>query len=183
MRKLPAKDGKLVDLPGGRSTRLTYIGVNVVNVQLSDGLDAELEAHRIQIFLKSQFQFSNLCGTVYKQGNIVFTADGNSVLSPVGNCVSVFDLVNDKSSTLSFENRKNIAAIALSPDSNVLVSVDEDGRALLVNFKRGVVPHHFKFHKAVKAIKFSPDANLAYSEPSSSRIRTIRPPSDVHWAP
>ncbi|KAI0918711.1 U3 snoRNP protein [Taiwanofungus camphoratus] len=103
-------------------------------------------------------QFSNLCGTVYKQGNIVFTADGNSVLSPVGNCVSVFDLVNDKSSTLSFENRKNIAAIALSPDSNVLVSVDEDGRALLVNFKRGVVPHHFNFHKAVKAIKFSPDA-------------------------
>lgn len=38
-------------------------------------------------------QFSNLCGTVYRQGNIVFTPDGNSVLSPVGNRVSVFDLV------------------------------------------------------------------------------------------
>ncbi|KAI0942189.1 hypothetical protein AcW1_009509 [Taiwanofungus camphoratus] len=107
--------------------------------------------------MKANFQFSNLCGTVYKQGNIVFTADGNSVLSPVGNRVSVFDLVNNKSRTLSFENRKNIAAIALSPDSNVLVSVDEDGRALLVNFKRGVVLHHFNFHKAVKAIIFSPD--------------------------
>ena len=38
-------------------------------------------------------QFSNLCGTVYRQGNVVFTRDGNSLLSPVGNRVSVFDLV------------------------------------------------------------------------------------------
>ena len=38
-------------------------------------------------------QFSNLCGTVYRQGNIIFTSDGNAVLSPVGNRVSVFDLV------------------------------------------------------------------------------------------
>ncbi|KAH9919810.1 uncharacterized protein B0H18DRAFT_1026313, partial [Fomitopsis serialis] len=33
--------------------------------------------------------------------------------------------VSNKSRTFPFENRKNIAAIALSPDSNVLVSVDE----------------------------------------------------------
>ncbi len=38
-------------------------------------------------------QFSNLCGTLYKQGNLVFTPDGNSVLSPVGNRISIFDLV------------------------------------------------------------------------------------------
>ncbi len=37
-------------------------------------------------------QFSNLCGAVYKQGNVEFTKDGNSVLSPVGNKVSQFDL-------------------------------------------------------------------------------------------
>ncbi|KAH9946924.1 WD40 repeat-like protein [Amylocystis lapponica] len=107
--------------------------------------------------MASNFKFSNLCGTVYRQGNIVFTPDGNSVLSPVGNRVSVFDLVNNKSRTFEFENRKNIAAIALSPDSNVLISVDEDGRALLVNFHRGAILHHFNFHKPVKAITFSPD--------------------------
>ncbi|KAF9787924.1 WD40 repeat-like protein [Thelephora terrestris] len=107
--------------------------------------------------MKANFKFSNLCGTVYRQGNIVFTPDGNSVLSPVGNRVSVFDLVNNKSRTLPFENRKNIAAIALSPDSNVLITVDEDGRALLANFKRGVVLHHFNFHDPVRTIKFSPD--------------------------
>lgn len=43
--------------------------------------------------MKANYQFQNLCGTVYRQGNVVFTADGNSVLSPVGNRVSVFDLV------------------------------------------------------------------------------------------
>ncbi|KAF9653496.1 WD repeat protein [Thelephora ganbajun] len=107
--------------------------------------------------MKANFKFSNLCGTVYRQGNILFTPDGNSVLSPVGNRVSVFDLVNNKSRTLPFENRKNIAAIALSPDSNVLITVDEDGRALLVNFKRGVVLHHFNFHNPVLTIQFSPD--------------------------
>ncbi|KAF5381370.1 hypothetical protein D9615_008306 [Tricholomella constricta] len=109
--------------------------------------------------MKANYKFSNICGTVYRQGNILFTSDGNSLLSPVGNRVSVFDLVNNKSFTLAFENRKNIAAIALSPDSNVLVSVDQDGRALLVNFKRGVVLHHFNFKKPVKDIKFSPDGN------------------------
>ncbi|KAH0581448.1 hypothetical protein H2248_012529 [Termitomyces sp. 'cryptogamus'] len=107
--------------------------------------------------MKANYKFSNICGTVYRQGNVLFTSDGNSLLSPVGNRVSVFDLVNNKSSTCAFENRKNIAAIALSPDSNVLVSVDQDGRALLVNLRRGVVFHHFNFKKPVKDIKFSPD--------------------------
>ncbi|KAF8503896.1 WD40 repeat-like protein [Hysterangium stoloniferum] len=107
--------------------------------------------------MKANYKFSNLCGTVYKQGNILFTSDGNAVLSPVGNRVSVFDLVANKSWTLPFENRRNIAVIALSPDSNVLISVDEDGRALLVNYRRGIVLHHFNFKKKVNAVTFSPD--------------------------
>ena len=37
-------------------------------------------------------KFSNLVGTVYKQGNIVFVADGSALLSPVGNRLSHFDL-------------------------------------------------------------------------------------------
>ncbi|WRT69994.1 uncharacterized protein IL334_006987 [Kwoniella shivajii] len=107
--------------------------------------------------MKSNFQFQNLCGTVYRQGNVVFTPDGNSVLSPVGNRVSVFDLVNNKSRTLPFENRKNIASIALSPDGNVLISIDEDGRALLVHFRKGTVLHHISFKGKVNHVSFSPD--------------------------
>ena len=38
-------------------------------------------------------QFSNLLGTVYCRGNLVFTPDGTCLLSPVGNRVTVFDLI------------------------------------------------------------------------------------------
>ncbi|KAG9104888.1 hypothetical protein FRC06_006713 [Ceratobasidium sp. 370] len=110
--------------------------------------------------MTGNFKFSNLCGTVYRQGNLLFTSDGNSILSPVGNRITIFDLVNNKSRTLPFENRKNITVIALSPNSNLLISVDEDGRALLVNFRMGVILHHFNFKKPVQAIKFSPDSKF-----------------------
>jgi periodic tryptophan protein 2 len=32
-----------------------------------------------------------------------------------------------------------------------------DGRAVLVNFKRSTVLHHFNFKKPVRDVKFSPD--------------------------
>ncbi|POY71835.1 hypothetical protein BMF94_5196 [Rhodotorula taiwanensis] len=126
----------------------------------------------------SSFRFSNLCGTVYKQGNVAFTPDGNSVISPVGNRVSVFDLVTNKSRTLAFENRKNIARIALSPDANVLISVDEDGRAVLVNFKRSTVLHHFNFKKPVRDIKFSPDGKFIAAT-HGSKVQVWQTPSHL----
>ncbi|KAK3832335.1 MAG: WD40 repeat-like protein [Linnemannia gamsii] len=107
--------------------------------------------------MKSDFKFSNLCGTVYKQGNLVFTPDGNSILSPVGNRLTVFDLVNNKAVTFPYENRKNIDRIALSPNATLLISVDEDGRALLVNYNRQIVLHHFNFKNKVYDLQFSPD--------------------------
>ena len=42
---------------------------------------------------KAWQQFSNLLGTVYCKGNILFTPDGSCLLSPVGNRISVFDLI------------------------------------------------------------------------------------------
>ncbi|KAL7424572.1 U3 snoRNP protein [Cryptotrichosporon argae] len=110
--------------------------------------------------MKANYTFQNLCGTVYRQGNVLFTPDGNSVLSPVGNRVSVFDLVNNKSRTLPFENRKNIATIALSPSGQHLLSIDLDGRALLVHAGRGVVLHHINFHSPVSCAAFSPDGRF-----------------------
>jgi len=50
--------------------------------------------------MKFSYQFSNLYGTVYRTGDLVFTPDGNTVLSPVGNKISMFDLKNHKSETL-----------------------------------------------------------------------------------
>ncbi|RKP12721.1 WD40 repeat-like protein [Piptocephalis cylindrospora] len=107
--------------------------------------------------MRTNFQFSNLCGTVYRQGNLLFTPDGNSLLSPVGNRVSLYDLVKNTSETFPFENKRNIARMALSPAADLLVTVDEDGRALLVNYRRRIVLHHFNFHTKINDLQFSPD--------------------------
>ncbi|CAA7264355.1 unnamed protein product [Cyclocybe aegerita] len=128
--------------------------------------------------MKANYKFSSICGTVYRQGNVVFSHDGNSLYSPVGNRVSVFDLVNNKSFTFAFENRKNIACIALSPDGNVLISVDEDGRALLVNARRGVVLHHFNFQKPVKDIQFSRDG-LYIAVTHGAHVQVWRTPNHL----
>ena len=47
--------------------------------------------------MKSSFRFANVCGTVYQQGNIQFTGNGDCLYSPVGNRLSVFDLVRNVS--------------------------------------------------------------------------------------
>ncbi|ETM99384.1 hypothetical protein PPTG_18846 [Phytophthora nicotianae INRA-310] len=107
--------------------------------------------------MKFAYQFQHLCGSVYSQGNVVFTPDGNSVLSPVGNRITQFDLVNNTSRTFAFEARKNVERVAVSHDSRLLLAVDEDGRCLLVNLKRGAVLYRFHFKQPVKALNFSPD--------------------------
>ncbi|KAJ3260331.1 hypothetical protein HK103_000966 [Boothiomyces macroporosus] len=110
--------------------------------------------------MKIDFKFSNLCGTVYKKGNLIFTPDGNSLISPVGNRVSVYDLVGNKSITLPFENRKDIARIEISPKATLLISVDEDGRALLINYQKQVLLHRHNFKAAVYDLKFSPNGQF-----------------------
>ena len=110
--------------------------------------------------IKLNFVFSNLCGCMYKQGNIIFTPDGTSVLSPVGNRVTQFDLKNNKSTTFPFQNRKNISRICLSPSGDLLISVDEDGRLVLVNLYRKVVLQYMNLKLPVKDIRFSPDGSL-----------------------
>ncbi|KAJ3293421.1 hypothetical protein HDU79_000365 [Rhizoclosmatium sp. JEL0117] len=114
--------------------------------------------------MKLNFKFSNLCGTVYKGGNILFTPAGSShadcVLSAVGNRISVFDIPGDKSYTMAFENRKNIERIALSPSGKLLLSIDEDGRALLINFQLQTILHRQSFKERIRDAQFSPDGKF-----------------------
>ena len=107
--------------------------------------------------MKFNYRFSNLLGIPYQAGNIIFTSDGNSLLSPVGNHVTIFDLVNHKAKTMSFETRKNIRFIALDHSSKLLIVVDVDGYALIVNFINQTVIHRFHFKKIVRVLCFSPD--------------------------
>lgn len=106
--------------------------------------------------MKTDFKFSNLLGTVYCQGNLLFSPDGTHLFSPVGNRVTVFNLVDNKSYTLPFAHRKNISRIGLTPQGNILLSVDEDGHAILTNIPRRVVLYHFSFKSKVTALSFAP---------------------------
>lgn len=109
--------------------------------------------------MKSDFKLSNLVGTVYREGNLVFTDDGTKLISPVGNRVSCFDLINSRSFTFNYQHRKNIARIALNKQGTLMISVDEDGRAILVNFVSRVVLHHFNFKGTVRDLRFSDDGH------------------------
>lgn len=42
--------------------------------------------------MKFSYKFSNLLGTIYRGGNLIFTPDGNSIVSPVGNRLTIYDL-------------------------------------------------------------------------------------------
>ncbi|EHA51562.1 periodic tryptophan protein 2 [Pyricularia oryzae 70-15] len=106
--------------------------------------------------MKTDFKFSNLLGTVYCRGNLLFSPDGTHLYSPVGNRVTVFNLVDNKSYTLPFAHRKNIVRLDLTPRGNLLLSVDEDGHAILTNVVRRISIYHFSFRTAVTALSFSP---------------------------
>ncbi|KAI4867731.1 periodic tryptophan protein 2 [Hypoxylon rubiginosum] len=106
--------------------------------------------------MKADFKFSNLLGTVYCQGNLLYSPDGTCLFSPVGNRVTVFNLVDNKSYTLPFAHRKNISRIGLTPRGNLLLSVDEEGHAILTNVPRRISIYHFSFRSPVTALSFSP---------------------------
>ena len=63
---------------------------------------------------------------------------------------------SNKSHTLPFAHRKNISRIGLTPRGNLLLSIDEDGRAILTNVPRRIALHHFSFKSSVSALAFSP---------------------------
>lgn len=96
-------------------------------------------------------------------------------MSPVGNRVTVFDLVNNKSHTLPFAHRRNIARLALSPKGNLLLTVDEDGQAILTHVQRRISLYHFSFKGAVTALSFSPSGQH-FAVGLGRKIETWRTP-------
>jgi len=107
--------------------------------------------------VRFNYKFERLSGTVFANGNLLYTADGNSILSPVGNRVSHFDLASNTSRTLEFECRADITCMAITGDNRLLICVDATNHAVLVNFTLGIVLHRFSFKKKVRTIVFSPD--------------------------
>ena len=68
----------------------------------------------------------------------------------------IADISSNKSYALPFSHRRNISRIALAPRGNLLLSIDEDGHAILTNFQRRVALHRFSFKGTVTALAFSP---------------------------
>ncbi|KAJ1981034.1 U3 snoRNP protein [Dimargaris xerosporica] len=110
--------------------------------------------------MRTNFRFSNMCGTVYNQGNLVYSPDGNILFSPVGNKVNMFDLVKNRSSTLPIQTRWDVAVLALAPRGNLLLIIDERGFGALINLYRRVLLKRMVFHGPVAAAEFSPDGKL-----------------------
>lgn len=110
--------------------------------------------------MKFNFQLSAVLGSVYKGGDVLFTADGRFLLSPVGNRLSVFDLLEHKVHTIDAATHRDIKTMALSPDGRLLLCIDEEGGGVFINMLRRVQLCQFHFKKAVTAVKFSPDSKL-----------------------
>lgn len=110
--------------------------------------------------MRFSYKFSQLLGTVYRKGNITFTPNGDSVVAPVGNKVSVYDLKNNKSETLPVESRYNYTSVALSPTGTVLIAINEDGEADLISLVSKSIIHKFRFNRPVVCVKFSPNGKF-----------------------
>lgn len=100
-----------------------------------------------------------MLGTIYKKGNIIFTPDGNSVISPVGNKITIYDLKSNKSTTLALESKFNYTSLDISPNGCLLVAVNEKGAAQMISLVSNTVIHTYKFSSAALCVKFSPDGS------------------------
>ncbi|XP_049290159.1 periodic tryptophan protein 2 homolog [Anopheles funestus] len=107
--------------------------------------------------MKFAYKFNNLLGAVFRRGNLLFTPDGYSVISPVGNRITIFDLKNNKSNTLCVESQYNYTAIDLSPNGCLLVVVNEIGEAQMISMLSQTTIYRYKFRDEVKYLRFSPD--------------------------
>lgn len=74
----------------------------------------------------------------------------------MGNRVTVFDLVNNTSFTLPFAHRVNIARLALHPNGQLLLSVDESGHAILCHYARRIALYRFSLKGTPTSLVFAP---------------------------
>ncbi|RWS27433.1 Dip2/Utp12 domain and WD-repeat protein-like protein [Leptotrombidium deliense] len=105
------------------------------------------------------FRFSNVFGAVYNKGSLQFSADGNCVLSPVGNKVISYDLKNNKSQAIPIEADYNFSHLALNPSGTLLLASSERTQLYMCSLLTGKILHRKDFIKlgSISAIRFSPN--------------------------
>jgi periodic tryptophan protein 2 len=101
------------------------------------------------------------------------------LLSPIGNKINAFNLTTNVAKTYPFQNRSNIAKLVLSHDGTILISIDVDGFALIINMLKKVVIAHFNFRDTVSAIAFSPDDKFFFVA-TGTKCKIFESPSIEH---
>lgn len=102
------------------------------------------------------YGFANLCGASFGTGNVAFTPNGNSLAVPCGNRLTLHDLRYNQVQTLPFETICNARHIVFSPRDPILIVIDDEGCALVVNAVKNVVLSRPRFGHPVADAKFSP---------------------------
>ncbi|KZV39552.1 periodic tryptophan protein 2 [Dorcoceras hygrometricum] len=105
------------------------------------------------------YRFQNLLGAPYRGGNVV-VVNNTLLISPVGNRVSVTDLLKSETITLPCQASTNLRHIAASADGLFVFTVDENNRCLFINLPRRVVLHRISFKHRIAVAKFSPDGRF-----------------------
>ncbi|KAJ8452785.1 hypothetical protein Cgig2_014548 [Carnegiea gigantea] len=105
------------------------------------------------------YRFQNLLGAPYRGGNVV-VANNNRLISPVGNRISVTDLIKSETITLPCQCSSNISRIAVSSDGNFILAVDENNRSQFINLHHRIVLHRITFKGKVSALQFSPNGQF-----------------------
>ncbi|KAL9232034.1 hypothetical protein vseg_007183 [Gypsophila vaccaria] len=105
------------------------------------------------------YRFQNLLGAPYRGGNVV-VSNNNRLISAIGNRISVTDLTKSETLTLPCQSSSNVSRIAVSPDGHFLLTVDDNGRAQLINLSLRIVLHRITFKGKVNSVKFSPNGEL-----------------------
>lgn len=131
------------------------------------------------IIMKYFYEFANLLGTVYTKGNVTFVPREDTLCSPVGNHITLFNLKENTSETLPVTTKYNVEHIAFAPDCVLAIIIDEQGNAYLISLQSKTILHTFKFRNPVTCIKFSPDGTkfaismgkvlLVYHAPGKTR--------------
>ena len=83
------------------------------------------------------------------------------------------------SRTLPFQNRSNIDRVVLSPDGKILITVDVDGFALIINYQKQVVIAHFNFRDHVTALTFTPDSKF-FAVATGKKLKIFESPDVTH---
>lgn len=109
--------------------------------------------------MKFSYKLSNVLGSVYHKGNLLFTPDGANLLSPVGNKVVVYDLKSSTSRVIPFEVEYNLNHVALNPIGSILLAATERTQLYMCSMISGTVLHRkdFKNLGQISGIGFSPN--------------------------